>query len=117
VPKGDQGHAGHDETHQMHVPDRIHRARLGAHDHKHPQNQPANNQPSFDDVVLRHSSPFNLANAFEKPIVTQVEIAKEFYLAETYHQDYFRRNPNAPYCRLVIAPKLKKTEIRPELLK
>ncbi len=55
--------------------------------------------------------------AFGGPIVTEVRMATRFYPAEAYHQDYFRRNPNAAYCRLVIAPKLRKSGIRPELLK
>lgn len=53
---------------------------------------------------------------WDDPIVTQVVEAPPFYKAEDYHQEYFRRNPNAPYCRLVIAPKLQKIQIRPELL-
>lgn len=43
-----------------------------------------------------------------KPVVTEITQLVEFYPAEEYHQDYFARNPNAGYCRLVIAPKLKK---------
>jgi peptide-methionine (S)-S-oxide reductase len=43
-----------------------------------------------------------------KPIVTEITAASEFYAAEDYHQDYFNRNPNAGYCRIVIAPKLEK---------
>jgi peptide-methionine (S)-S-oxide reductase len=34
--------------------------------------------------------------------------ASEFYPAEEYHQDYFRRNPGQGYCRAVIAPKVAK---------
>lgn len=49
---------------------------------------------------------------FGKPIVTQIQPLKEFYPAENYHQDYFRNNPNAPYCRLVIAPKLQKLKVQ-----
>jgi peptide-methionine (S)-S-oxide reductase len=45
---------------------------------------------------------------FGKPIVTEVSAASRFWPAEAYHQDYFRRNPNQGYCRMVIAPKLKK---------
>lgn len=41
-------------------------------------------------------------------IVTEIVPASEFYEAEEYHQDYYRNNPAAPYCRIVIAPKLKK---------
>ncbi len=45
---------------------------------------------------------------FDKPIITQVEPLKKFYPAETYHQKYYLKNPNQPYCRLIIDPKLKK---------
>ena len=45
---------------------------------------------------------------FKSPIVTEITSATEFYPAEDYHNDYFNRNKNAPYCRFVIAPKLKK---------
>lgn len=41
-------------------------------------------------------------------IVTQLLPYQEFYVAEEYHQDYFRRNPNQGYCRVVIAPKVAK---------
>jgi peptide-methionine (S)-S-oxide reductase len=42
------------------------------------------------------------------PIVTQVVPASEFYMAEPYHQEYFARNPNQPYCLGVVAPKVRK---------
>lgn len=45
-----------------------------------------------------------------RPVVTEVVPAGGFYKAEVSHQDYFRNNPNAPYCRMVIAPKLKKLD-------
>jgi peptide-methionine (S)-S-oxide reductase len=45
---------------------------------------------------------------FDAPIVTEVAPATEFYPAEEYHQDYFRRNPGQGYCRAVIAPKVAK---------
>ena len=35
--------------------------------------------------------------------------------AEDYHQDYFRNHPNAPYCAVVIGPKLEK--LKPKLAK
>lgn len=41
-------------------------------------------------------------------IVTGIEAAGKFWPAENYHQDYYRHNSDAPYCRFVIAPKLKK---------
>ena len=47
-------------------------------------------------------------NVFDRPIVTTVEPASEFYVAEDYHQDYFANNPRQPYCAAVIAPKVAK---------
>jgi peptide-methionine (S)-S-oxide reductase len=47
---------------------------------------------------------------FDKPITTEVAALGKFYVAEEYHQDYFRRNPNAPYCAYVISPKLQKLQ-------
>ncbi len=41
-------------------------------------------------------------------IVTEVEPASEFYLAENYHQNYFRDNSEQPYCQFVVVPKVKK---------
>ena len=39
---------------------------------------------------------------------TEIVRAGVFYPAEDYHQGYFRNNPNQPYCRAVIAPKVAK---------
>ncbi len=58
------------------------------------------------------------AKAYDKPIVTEVKPLEEFYEAEEYHRDYYKKHKNAPYCQLVIAPKLEKLEKRfSELLK
>lgn len=45
---------------------------------------------------------------WKDPIVTKIEPLKNYYVAENYHQDYFENNPNAGYCSVVIAPKVKK---------
>src|SRR5688500_16044584 len=45
---------------------------------------------------------------FDDPIVTELAPAPEFYVAEPYHQDYFRKNPGQGYCRAVVAPKVAK---------
>lgn len=45
---------------------------------------------------------------WDNQIVTQVEPLDTFYRAEEYHQEYFRKNPNAGYCRAVVAPKVSK---------
>lgn len=42
------------------------------------------------------------------PVVTQVVPTEEFYPAEAYHQEYFRRNPGQGYCQVVVAPKVAK---------
>lgn len=47
---------------------------------------------------------------FADPVVTQVEPAGTFYRAEGYHQDFYQSNPSQPYCRMVIAPKLRELE-------
>ena len=44
------------------------------------------------------------------PIVTAVEPAKQFFVAEKYHQNYYDNNPNQPYCQFVVDPKVKKFE-------
>ena len=45
---------------------------------------------------------------WEDPIVTEVRPLAQFYPAEEYHRDYFRRNPNQGYCSAVVAPKVAK---------
>ncbi len=45
---------------------------------------------------------------WDDPIVTEIAPLTEFYPAENYHDDYFARNPQNPYCAAVIAPKVAK---------
>ena len=40
------------------------------------------------------------------PIVTEIALARAFWPAESYHQNYYRLNPNQPYCAVVIDPKM-----------
>jgi peptide-methionine (S)-S-oxide reductase len=49
---------------------------------------------------------------FPAPIVTQITPLEAFYPAEAYHQGFYRQNPNQPYCRAVIAPKVAKLRAR-----
>jgi peptide-methionine (S)-S-oxide reductase len=58
----------------------------------------------------KYKAELNKAKAFSKPIVTTVVKAEKFYVAENYHQDYFIKNGEQPYCRLVILPKMEKLE-------
>lgn len=49
---------------------------------------------------------------FKDPIVTHVKKAETFYSAEGYHQNYYDLNKSKnPYCKYVIAPKLKKLKL------
>ena len=48
------------------------------------------------------------AKAYPNPIVTEITEIETFYPAEDYHQEYYKLNKNAGYCRYVIHPKLKK---------
>ncbi len=50
----------------------------------------------------------NQSGHYPKPIVTEIVPATAFYPAEDYHQEYYRLNKRAPYCRFVIQPKLRK---------
>ena len=42
------------------------------------------------------------------PIITEVAPLEAFYPAEDYHDRYFERNGEQPYCQVVIAPKIEK---------
>lgn len=57
------------------------------------------------DEVIRDITERRL---YDNPVVTEVSAAAEFYPAESYHQDYYARNPNQGYCQVVIAPKVSK---------
>ena len=45
---------------------------------------------------------------WNRAIVTEVAPFDEFYVAEDYHQNYFRNNGFQPYCQVIIAPKVAK---------
>jgi peptide-methionine (S)-S-oxide reductase len=45
---------------------------------------------------------------YPDPIVTEVQPLEKFWPAEDYHDDYFRKNPNQPYCAVVVGPKVAK---------
>lgn len=45
---------------------------------------------------------------YDKLIVTEIVPFKNFYKAEAYHLDYYAKNSDQPYCRIVIDPKITK---------
>ncbi|GAA5510109.1 peptide-methionine (S)-S-oxide reductase MsrA [Novipirellula caenicola] len=51
----------------------------------------------------------NKSGEYNRPIVTTLEKAEKFFPAEEYHQDYYRRNPTAGYCKAVVRNKVRKT--------
>lgn len=52
------------------------------------------------------------AKAYDRMIVTELRPLGEFYPAEEYHRNYYRLHKDAPYCSLIIAPKLEKMQER-----
>ena len=49
---------------------------------------------------------------WKSSIITELEPFTEFYPAEEYHQQYFMKNSNQPYCQLIIEPKVAKVRER-----
>jgi peptide-methionine (S)-S-oxide reductase len=69
-------------------------------------------------IVERFIAELNASNEIGEKIVTELEPLDVFYVAENYHKDYYKNNKNAPYCQLIINPKLEKVQQKfVELLK
>ena len=64
---------------------------------------------SEQEAVARETiAEFTAEKVWDDPIVTEVAPLEQFWPAEKYHQNYFARNPQNPYCAVVIAPKVSK---------
>lgn len=50
----------------------------------------------------------NESGAYSTPVVTEIAPASEFYVAEDYHQGYYKENSSQPYCAAVVRPKVEK---------
>ena len=81
--------------------------------------QGADHGPQYRSSIFYHNdeqkkiaeayiNKLNESGEFRTPIVTLLEKADTFYPAEEYHQDYYRRNPNAGYCKAVVRDKVRK---------
>lgn len=92
-----------------------------SHDPTTLNRQGADSGTQYRSVIFYHSAEqkaaaekykaeLNKTNAYGKKVVTAIEAAKPFYVAENYHQNYFNKNGSEPYCRLVIQPKIEKLE-------
>ncbi len=75
--------------------------------------------PQYRSVIFYHNETQKQAAEKSKAeaqkqwggrIVTEIVPLKKFYLAEDYHQDYFRNHPEQGYCQAVIRPKVNKVE-------
>ena len=65
--------------------------------------------PEQKEKAEFYKAELNKSGAYDKEIVTEISPASQFYVAEDYHQEYFRNNKNTnPYCSIVIRPKLEK---------
>jgi peptide-methionine (S)-S-oxide reductase len=64
--------------------------------------------PAQEAVARQVIAELTEQHVFDAPIVTEVAPLDAFHPAEDYHQGYFRQNPDQPYCRATIPPKLAK---------
>lgn len=64
--------------------------------------------PEQKDVAEQVIKELEQEKVWDDPIVTEVVPFEAFYPAEDYHQEYFKNNPNQPYCQVVVAPKVAK---------
>jgi peptide-methionine (S)-S-oxide reductase len=62
-------------------------------------------QKNVAEAVINNIS---RAKLYRNPIVTEVQPASAFHVAEGYHQEYYARNPSEPYCQVFVAPKVAK---------
>ena len=60
------------------------------------------------EIALKMIGKLNNLEYYDNSIVTEVEKINKFYIAEDYHQNYYKNNKTAPYCTIVIKPKLDK---------
>ena len=91
------------------------------HDPTTPNRQGADVGPQYRSVIFYHNDEqkqtaerlkreLNRANIWKNPVVTEVSPLTNYYPAESYHQDYYEKNPANSYCNFVITPKVKKFE-------
>ncbi len=89
------------------------------HDPTTPNRQGADVGTQYRSAIFHHSpdqervareviADLTRQKTFDGPIVTEVAPLTAFYLAEGYHQGYYRANPEQAYCRATITPKVAK---------
>jgi len=92
-----------------------------AHDPTTLNRQGADTGTQYRSIILCHDEAQKAAaekskaeakGMFKRPIITEIAPLTVFYPAEKEHQDFFRLNPNYPYCVYVIHPKLRKLDTK-----
>ncbi|MBI4050137.1 MAG: peptide-methionine (S)-S-oxide reductase MsrA [Candidatus Doudnabacteria bacterium] len=89
------------------------------HDPTTPNRQGADTGPQYRSIILYTSVAQKSAaeefikkltdeKVFDAPIVTEVKALDKFYEAEEEHKNYYKKNPDKPYCQVVINPKVAK---------
>ena len=61
-----------------------------------------------EEKEIVQASVFKAQKSFDAPIVTELSPLDEYFVAEGYHQSYFKNNPSQGYCMAVVAPKVQK---------
>lgn len=93
------------------------RLHLSSHDPTTLNQQGADKGTQYRSVIFIHDAAqeriarqaiADMQPLFNDPIVTEVQPFTIFFKAEEYHQNYYAKNTNVPYCQMVIAPKLEK---------
>jgi peptide-methionine (S)-S-oxide reductase len=90
-----------------------------AHDPTQLNRQGADHGTQYRSVIFYHDEnqralseeykkKLNDEHAFADPVVTEISPFTVFYKAEDYHMGYYDKNGNAPYCQMVIEPKVEK---------
>jgi peptide-methionine (S)-S-oxide reductase len=119
------GKTGHAEVVQIaYDPDRISYGQIldlffRAHDPSSLNRQGADTGTQYRSIILTHNEQqaemarkavgeLEESGRYGSKVVTEIVPLAAFTPAEDYHQDYFAKNPNEMYCRIVIEPKLKK---------
>ena len=120
-----RGNTGHAEAVQIRFdPDKIAYKQLlevfwKTHDPTTLNRQGPDIGPQYRSVIFYHNQrqkeiagkskqKMDQSGYFDDPIVTAIKPYENFYVAEDYHQDFYRDNPNQPYCRFNIDPKMEK---------
>jgi methionine-S-sulfoxide reductase len=96
---------------------------FGSHDPTTPNRQGADVGEQYRSIILYQTEDEKtVADKLVKEVdeslndgthvVTQVVPLGEFFKAEDYHQDYFKSNTSAPYCQIIIEPKIEKVKKR-----